>query len=310
MKLIVKPREGLRKGRYFTVRVRYSGEPQLIVDTDTSIEGWIQACRNPGFAPPCDGAHVVNQPIGAQSWFPSNNYPTDKAAFDTFVTVPNASTAFGIGELASRRSRGGRTTWHWREDDPTATYLTTATVGTFDYTQSSYAVGGRNLPNYTGIDSSYSPVQKQNVIGTAGAGAGDAQLPGRLVRHLPVRLDRGGRGSRAGRRLRAGGADQVALLAARQRPAKHDISDSTLLHEIAHQWVGNTVTLAQWPDIWFNEGWATWSEWIWGSEGNGEREPGRDLGRALRDHTRRGLGDRAGGAGWRSRQPVRRVPGL
>ena len=72
---------------------------------------------------------------------------------------------------------------------------------------------------------------------------------------------------RAGRRLRAGGADEVALLAARH-DQPNDISDSTLLHEIAHQWVGNTVTLAQWPDIWFNEGWATWSEWIWGSEGN------------------------------------------
>ena len=80
----------------------------MIVDADTSIEGWIRACQNAGFQPPCDGAHVVNQPIGAQSWFPSNNYPTDKAAFDTFVTVPNASTAFGIGELASRRSRGGQ----------------------------------------------------------------------------------------------------------------------------------------------------------------------------------------------------------
>ena len=47
MKLIVKPRGGLRKGRNFTVRVLYSGEPQLIVDADTSIEGWIQACREP-----------------------------------------------------------------------------------------------------------------------------------------------------------------------------------------------------------------------------------------------------------------------
>ncbi len=187
----------------------------LIVDTDTSIEGWIRACEGLDFTPPCDGAHVVNQPIGAQSWFPSNNYPTDKAAFDTIVTVPDGSTAFGVGELASRRSRGGRTTWHWHEDDPTATYLTTATVGTFDYTQTTLVVtAAATLPVYNGIDSSYDADPEGERERDAGAGAGDAQLPARLVRHLPVRLDRGGRRPRARRRLRAGGADEVALLAA------------------------------------------------------------------------------------------------
>ncbi len=53
----------------------------------------------------------------------------------------------------------------------------------------------------------------------------------------------------------------------------NDISDNTQLREIAHQWVGNTVTLAKWPDIWFNEGWATWSEWIWGFEVSGGDSP-------------------------------------
>ena len=274
MKLIVKPRKGLRKHRSFTVKVHYSGQPNLIVDADLSIEGWIPACRNPGFQPPCDGAHVVNQPIGAQSWFPSNNYPTDKAAFDTFVTVPNASTAFGIGELASRRSRGGKTTWHWHEDDPTSTYLTTATVGEFDFTQTSMTEdGGRTLPVYNGIDSDYLASEKANVQASLALGPG-------MLNYLrgwygPYPLD--STGAVVDDVPDVGYALEVQTKShfSRLGTITHDIADSTLLHEIAHQWVGNTVTLAQWPDIWFNEGWATWSEWIWGSERNGEPSPAK-----------------------------------
>jgi aminopeptidase N len=41
-----------------------------------------------------------------------------------------------------------------------------------------------------------------------------------------------------------------------------DSGASTYLHELSHQWFGNAVTLEQWDDIWFNEGWARFSEWL------------------------------------------------
>jgi aminopeptidase N len=47
------------------------------------------------------------------------------------------------------------------------------------------------------------------------------------------------------------------------------VSFGTLVHEVAHQWYGNAVTLTVWPDIWLNEGFATWSEWIWFEEHGG-----------------------------------------
>jgi aminopeptidase N len=40
-------------------------------------------------------------------------------------------------------------------------------------------------------------------------------------------------------------------------------NEATLVHELAHMWFGDSVTLTTWPDIWLHEGFATWSEWIW-----------------------------------------------
>jgi aminopeptidase N len=168
MKLVVRPEDKLRKGRTFKVKVRYSGTPQMITDADTSVEGWIPACQGAGMTPPCDGAFVVNQPIGAQGWFPSNNYPTDKATFSTRITVPTTHAAFGIGELGSRDDNGdGTWTWNWSEDDPTSTYLTTATVGLFDYTASAMLESstGRTLAVNNALDSSFTPTQKAKVNG-------------------------------------------------------------------------------------------------------------------------------------------------
>ena len=135
-KLIVNPAEPIADNRLFTVRVSYPARRRSTpTPTARSRAGSAPARRRRPAS--CDGAFVVNQPIGAMTWFPSNNYPTDKALFDTAITVPSTHKA-----IRRRRARpppvdngNGTTTWNWTEDDPTATYLTTATVGLFDLTR-------------------------------------------------------------------------------------------------------------------------------------------------------------------------------
>ena len=262
-KLVVDPAgDGIPDGQSFTAIVAYNGEPQEVTDPDDSKEGWI---RDSGPVP--DGGFVVNEPIGAQGWFPNNNHPSDKAAYDYLITVPSASTALGNGELVARTANGdGTDTWHWREDDPTASYLTTATVGTFLYSEGSFTEttpGGATLDEYRAIDATYlatQPVIESELDRIEGMtnylggfyGPYPFDSTGAVIDSAPL----------------VGYALEVQTKPHFATPLTSG-SRSTLLHEVAHQWMGNSVSPAMWSDIWFNEGWAVWSEWIWADEENG-----------------------------------------
>ena len=264
MKLVVDPAGDIANGESMEIVVSYAGTPVEITDADTSLEGWIPACYP--LAPPqtCDGAFVVNEPIGAQGWFPSNNFQTDKATFDTRVTVPDTHEAVGIGELVSNDSSAGRTTWIWFEDDPTSTYLTTATVGEFIFTERDIteASTGAVLPQFEFIDASSTPDQ---VTAINAALARTEEMTNFLSdRFGPYPYDSGG--AVADRAAGVGYALEVAT-----RPhysggftsGNPSIGQGTLLHEISHMWMGNAVTLENWKDIWFQEGWAQWATWSW-----------------------------------------------
>ncbi|WP_076261330.1 M1 family metallopeptidase [Intrasporangium flavum] len=241
--LVITLRNGLRSGRAFTVSVTYAGEPHPITDPDGSTEGWV---------PTEDGAFVVGEPQGSPGWYPVNDDPRDKATFDVAVTVPEGLTALSNGVLVSRTSSGGHTTWAWRESDPMAPYLATATLGRFDLTVS--AVG--DIPSYVAVDP------------TLPAGNVLRKLP-EIVQFYastygPYPFDAVG--------AIADDAPEVGYsLETQTKPVFDRMPDeATLAHELSHQWLGDSVTLGRWRDIWLHEGFATWSEWIW-SEHSGRR---------------------------------------
>ncbi len=237
--LTVRPRLPLVAGLPFVVRVDYAGEPEEVIDPDGSSEGWV---------PTADGAFVVNEPQGSPGWYPANDNPRDKATYDIEITVPEGITAIGNGRLISKRTRDGKTTWHWLEDSPMAPYLATATNGVFELRVTH---AGR-IPLYHAVDPVEVPnggferlAAEEEVIGFFSSLYGQYPFStgGGVVDHAP----------------------EVGYALESQTKSQYDRTPSagTVVHEISHQWFGDAVSLTVWPDIWLNEGFATFSEWIY-----------------------------------------------
>ncbi|MER6070741.1 M1 family metallopeptidase [Streptomyces sp. NPDC001817] len=244
--LVVTPRHTLRAGRDFRVTVAYDGTPKPVTDPDGSTDGWI---------PTDDGAFVAGEPQGAMTWFPANGHPKDKSSYDITITVPQGRTAVSNGVLLGQRTEHGRTTFRWRESRPMAAYLATATVGTFKVEQYTTADG---IHVYNAVDpreaSAAAPVLKQlpSVLAWASRlfGPYPFRSAGSIVDHAP---------------------DVGYALEAQTRPLYDSAPDlSTLVHESAHQWFGDSVSLTAWKDIWLNEGFATYAEWLYAEQHGGD----------------------------------------
>jgi aminopeptidase N len=244
--LTITPRSKLQRGRRFTVSVTYAGQPQRLVDPDGFPYGWI---------PTDDGSFVANEPDGASSWYPVNDHPTDKATYRFVITVPRGFTAVANGLLEDRRRTRSGTTFTWVTKDQTASYLTTASVGRFELEVSKLPNG---LPNIEAFD--------VDVVGDPRLSVFD-----RTPDYLDYLSDVYGRYPFESVGAIVDDAEDVGYaLETQTRPIYATVpGESTVVHELAHQWVGNWVSPGRWQDIWLNEGFATYSEWLWDEEDGG-----------------------------------------
>jgi aminopeptidase N len=273
--LTVVPPAGIPLGATITTAVTYSGVPIVISD----------AFGPAGVFPTPTGAVIVGQPRVAASWFPSNDHPSDKATFSTRMTVPTGLDVIGNGRLASQTTAAGLDTFDWEMEKPMATYLATATVG--DFATSTETVAG--ITYFDAIDPT---LFDRDVEGAPGVKVGD--IASQIFATEPDVIDFLSTYFGPYPFSEAGGiaigyidegdptatppvepSDLPYALENQTRPIypawafPADVDAGVVVHELAHQWYGDNLSMNRWSDIWLNEGFATYAEWLWEEDQGG-----------------------------------------
>jgi len=244
--LIITPADLVAAGGPLVVEVAYAGEPDLIPGGTggSSDGGWYRTSTG--------GAVVFGEPSSASAWYPVNEHPADTATFSVTATVPEEWQVIsnGIRQTDGLPDPGaGNAVFRWELGDPVASYLTTLYIDKFDLVEGTLADGKP-------IVSAIAP--------DAGDDARDlAQSTGQIIDVLsgffgPYPFEAAG-GIFTG--LNTGFALETAT-----RPvygAGRIASFETVVHELAHQWWGDDVTVQRWSDICLNECFASYATWLY-----------------------------------------------
>ena len=243
-KLVITLGQTHPEGAELEVKVKYAGAPKQIRSRTLGEAGWEELV---------DGVLVAAQPHGSPSWFPCNDRPDNKATYEIVLTVPKGYHVAVAGELTDRRSRGGTTTWTYRQDAPMATYLATVQIGQYEVIEQKGApvpvrvVAPADRPR-EGFEAAFG--MQPQMLGFYAELFGDYPFESYTAvitdDDLEIPLESQGL-STFGRNFMRDDWECIRLVA----------------HELSHQWWGNSVTLSHWRDIWLHEGFACYSEWLW-----------------------------------------------
>jgi aminopeptidase N len=226
------------------VEIRYSGSPVPVRSSWGGL-GWEELS---------DGALVASQPIGAPSWFPCNDRPDDKASYRISVTTASAYHVVANGELVAKRRASGTTTWVYDQIEPMASYLTSVQIGRYQLSD----VGGTRLAHparlATRVRHDFGRQNRMMALFTDLFGPYPFTGYTVVVTDDDLDIPVEAQGMSIFGRNHVDGARGFERLIA---------------HELAHQWFGNSLTVACWRDIWLQEGFATYAEWLWSGASGG-----------------------------------------
>ncbi len=247
----VKTFVGANTGQTFSLEIDYSGNPPTAQTNPLGGSG-ITAGSSPSW-----GNKVVwtlSEPFSAMEWFPCKQSLSDKADSSFFsITVPDTLKAGSNGKLASIDTLGnGFLRFNWEHRHPIDYYLISASVAKYvDYSIFANPVGAPNpilIQNYIYDNPNTLP----NFLADINETADFIELYYDKYGPYPFEDEKYGHCMAP----ISGGMEHQTMT------TQGFFNNTLTAHELGHQWWGNNVTCASWADIWINEGFASYSEYI------------------------------------------------
>ena len=252
--LLIIPEYGLLPGDEEAFDVVYRGNPTW----DFGRGGYESGRRSGGDV----FMWTLSEPYGSMAWWPTEDHPADKAdSVQVTLTVPTGIVAVSNGRLASEVAHGnGTTTFDWVHRYPISTYLVSIAAGEFDRTVQTYSrppdlvdrfgpahfpvehYAYRDVPAFEGISETSGWRLTPEVMAVFERWFGP----------YPFAREKYGN---AHFTLRGGMEHQTVS-------SMGNIGIELIAHELAHQWVGDSITPSSWKDLWLNEGFATLGEML------------------------------------------------
>ncbi len=248
--LRIDPDATVEAGSLFTMSIEYGGLTEPYDSPAATFEMGMQRSQ--------DGFFAISEPDGTSSWLPVNDHPLDKATYTMAISVPGPLVAAASGTLTgTEQSDDGFITYSFEISDPIAPYLLAFGVGDFKLVEADgpNGVAIRNYFDDDIRDSTLGIFDKQAdmiVFLSERFGPYPFDVYGALVldtAEVAVALET--------QTLSTFGTQILGL------------GEEVVIHELAHQWFGDSVSLKRWDDIWLNEGFATYSQWLWIEETQG-----------------------------------------
>ncbi|MEV6103729.1 M1 family metallopeptidase [Streptomyces sp. NPDC051940] len=247
--LTVTPAAPLLDRTPFTVEVRYRGNGKA---PRAGLTGW-NFGTDGGFA-------AAAQSSRADTFLPCNDHPSDKATWTFHISAPEGYVAAANGELTGKTPRAdGSTVWHFALREKMATELLGIAVvkGTYLYGTSRTGLRLRHVVPQ-GQEEKYAPIVE------------------RTPDHLDWLERKFGRypfsvyGLHIYDGYKAALENQTLSLFAtawfKLSAAGHPTYENTMIHELVHQWYGDSVTPKDWQQAWLNEGPAVYYQRLYSAE--------------------------------------------
>jgi aminopeptidase N len=199
-------------------------------------------------------------------WFPCFDHPNDFATTEMIATVDKPLMVISNGRLLETRDNGDNTrTFHWKMEQPHASYLTSIVVGEYTPIEQRY----QDIPVISYV---YPNEVEQGRVTVARM----AEMVRFFSEKIGVKYPYAKYAQTMTRDFGGGMENITATTQTDQmiHDARFELdgdSDGLQSHELAHQWFGDLVTCRTWSELWLNESFATYFQAMWN-----EHRLGRD----------------------------------